>query len=58
MRFQRPTEDVHPGHRGHIQVDEDDVELAAFEQFECLIAPARRRHIVAVDLEYARTPFA
>ena len=51
--LQRGLQDLEPGDLGHVQVDEDDIELAAPDRLQRLLAPADQRHIVAIHLQHA-----
>ena len=56
--LQRRPQDVHARGLGHVQVDEDDVELAALDRVDRLLAAADQGHVVAVHLEHAGAALA
>src|SRR5215204_2952084 len=55
IRLQRRLEDLEPRHLGHIQIDQDDVELSPADSFQSLLTPADQRHIVPIHLKDAGT---
>jgi hypothetical protein len=55
---QRRTEDLHSRNRGHIEVDQHDVELAPPNQLERLVTTTERRDVEAIHLQHAGAPFA
>ena len=58
VRAQRGLEDLEPRDLGHVQVDEDDVELAPLDRLERLLAPPDERDVVAVHLQHAGAALA
>ena len=58
MRLERRLEDVNAGDRLEIEIDQDDVELAAPNDLERLVPAPDEGDVVAVELEHARAPFA
>ena len=53
VRAQRGLQDLQPGDLGHVQVDQNDVELAPLDRLDGLLASADDGHVVAVHLQHA-----
>jgi hypothetical protein len=49
--LQRGLEDLEPGDLRHVQIHQDDVELAPLDRVDGLFAPADQRHVVAIHLQ-------
>src|SRR5687767_13101489 len=58
MRRERSAKDLHPGNRGHIKVDENDVELPTADELQRFVPAPKGRDIEPVHLEHAGATFA
>src|SRR4029079_13820846 len=55
VRLKRRRDDLGSGHRRHEEVTENDLELAASDEIDRLVAASGGRHIVTLYLQRTRT---
>jgi hypothetical protein len=53
MVLQRGPENIHPGRLGHVEINQDDVELAALDCVESFFPPSDQRDVIPVHLQDA-----
>ncbi len=53
--LQRRLQDLEARYLGHIEIHQDDVELAAPHRFQRFLPPADQRDVVAIHLQHAGT---
>ena len=57
LRSQRRLQDLQSGDLGHVQVDQDDIELAPFDGLDGFLATPDDGHVVPVHLEHTGATF-